>query len=438
MKTRIFQLHKRSSYVFSSIQDKICFDNQKQIYAISDGATQGYKSEIWSEKLVKSFVDKPNFEVNSLLQNFKVYAESFQKIPSTENSNPALRALEERKRIQGGFATFMGVKIEGDELEYISSGDVCGFVKNNEDLQGFPFSKVEDLDQDKGFLGTQKIINGENKAEQFKHAKISLKKGDNVILMTDAIARLALRDKSILDRILSFRNYEDFFQFIIKEWEDKRLEEDDITIGIIEFSDDRAEEIYLPPVDFSFPKEEKSIIQFDQLNIEKMSLEEVKKHIQALDKKVQSLEEENETLYNKVNQCKSFTKRGAFGNLIIIIILLSAYHYFCNRDVKKDVKDEKTSKIEVSEKPQKEKIAELEENTEEKESVSQKNSSEEDVNKANDKMVSSQKITTDEVKAEKNTYAEKVSKEKEEGLKPVMPTKDNSEKLQTKDNAKKD
>ena len=67
-----------------------------------------------------------------------------------------------------------------------------------------------------------------------------------------------------------------------------------------------------------------------------------------------------------------------------------------------------------------------------------KKSSEEDVNKANDKMVSSQKITTDEVKAEKNTYAEKVSKEKEEGLKPVMPTKDNSEKSQTKDNAKKD
>ena len=53
-------------------------------------------------------------------------------------------------------------------------------------------------------------------------------------------------------------------------------------------------------------------------------------------------------------------------------------------------------------------------------------------------MITSQKITTDEVKAEKNTYVEKVSKEKEEGLKPVMPTKDNSEKSQTKDNAKKD
>ena len=162
MRTRIFQLHKRSSYVFSAIQDKICFDNRKQIYAISDGATQGYKSEIWSEKLVKSFVDKPNFEVNSLLQDFKNYAESFQKIPNTENSNPALRALEERKRMQGGFATFMGVKIEGGELEYISSGDVCGFVKSNDILQGFPFSKVEELDQDKGFLGTQKKIRQSN------------------------------------------------------------------------------------------------------------------------------------------------------------------------------------------------------------------------------------------------------------------------------------
>ncbi len=407
MRTRIFQLHKRSSYVFSAIQDKICFDNRKQIYAISDGATQGYKSEIWSEKLVKSFVDKPNFEVNSLLQDFKNYAESFQKIPNTENSNPALRALEERKRMQGGFATFMGVKIEGGELEYISSGDVCGFVKSDDILQGFPFSKVEELDQDKGFLGTQKVINGENKAEQFRQGKISLKKGDRVILMTDAIARLTLRDKSILDRILSFRNYEDFFQFITKEWENKRLEEDDITIGVIEVSDDIQEEVYLPSSNFSFPKEERPIIQFNQFNTDKMSLEEIKKHLQILDKKVKSLEEEKQKLYNKIEQ-KSFAI--SIFNFILVVVLLTTYHYLFNGKENEEKSVNKTSEV-VNKK------------------VSEKNVQEKDKNKSNQKNDenSSSKNESTTILGEKT---QKVSDTREVKKDEVKPKDDNKETIQ--------
>lgn len=407
MRTRIFQLHKRSSYVFSAIQDKICFDNRKQIYAISDGATQGYKSEIWSEKLVKSFVDKPNFEVNSLLQDFKNYAESFQKIPNTENSNPALRALEERKRMQGGFATFMGVKIEGGELEYISSGDVCGFVKSDDILQGFPFSKVEELDQDKGFLGTQKVINGENKAEQFRQGKISLKKGDRVILMTDAIARLTLRDKSILDRILSFRNYEDFFQFITKEWENKRLEEDDITIGVIEVSDDIQEEVYLPSSNFSFPKEERPIIQFNQFNTDKMSLEEIKKHLQILDKKVKSLEEEKQKLYNKIEQ-KSFAI--SIFNFILVVVLLTTYHYLFNGKENEEKSVNKTSEV-VNKK------------------VSEKKVQEKDKNKSNQKNDenSSSKNESTTILGEKT---QKVSDTREVKKDEVKPKDDNKETIQ--------
>ena len=405
MRTRIFQLHKRSSYVFSAIQDKVCFDNRKQIYAISDGATQGYKSEIWSEKLVKSFVDKPNFEVNSLLQDFKNYAESFQKIPNTENSNPALRALEERKRMQGGFATFMGVKIEGGELEYISSGDVCGFVKSNDILQGFPFSKVEELDQDKGFLGTQKVINGENKAEQFRQGKISLKKGDRVILMTDAIARLTLRDKSILDRILSFRNYEDFFQFITKEWENKRLEEDDITIGIIEVSDDIQEEVYLPSSNFSFPKEERPIIQFNQFNTDKMSLEEIKKHLQTLDKKVKSLEEEKQKLYNKIEQ-KSFAIR--IFNFILVVVLLTTYHYLFNGKENEVKSVNKTSEV-VNKKG------------------SEKNVQKKDKNKSNQKNDENSSSKNESIIEEK---IQKVSDTREVKKDEVKPKDDNKETIQ--------
>lgn len=47
MDAKIFQLHKRSVYEYSSIQDKYSFNASQGVFAIADGATQGFKSEIW-------------------------------------------------------------------------------------------------------------------------------------------------------------------------------------------------------------------------------------------------------------------------------------------------------------------------------------------------------------------------------------------------------
>ena len=272
-------------------------------------------------------------------------------------------------------------------------------------MQGFPFSKVEELDQDKGFLGTQKVINGENKAEQFRQGKINLKKGDRVILMTDAIARLTLRDKSILDRILSFRNYEDFFQFITKEWENKRLEEDDITIGIIEVSDDIQEEVYLPSSNFSFPKEERPIIQFNQFNTDKMSLEEIKKHLQILDKKVKSLEEEKQKLYNKIEQ-KSFAIR--IFNFILVVVLLTTYHYLFNGKENEVKSVNKTSEV-VNKKG------------------SEKNVQKKDKNKSNQKNDENSSSKNESIIEEKT---QKVSDTREVKKDEVKPKDDNKETIQ--------
>ena len=56
MNVKIFQLHKRSVYEYSSIQDKYSFNASQGVFAIADGATQGYKSEIWANLLVDNFV----------------------------------------------------------------------------------------------------------------------------------------------------------------------------------------------------------------------------------------------------------------------------------------------------------------------------------------------------------------------------------------------
>lgn len=263
MKIKTLQIHKRSVSGFSDIQDKYCYSEEKGVIAISDGATQGFKSEIWAEMLVNNFVQNPEFEIEKFLIDLEKYAQDFSEIEFEPNPNPALRMLELRKIAAGSYATFMGIEVRKDTLRYVSSGDVCGFVKTTDGLQSFPFSNVEELDKDKGFLSTTRLLNHQMKPEQFRSGKLSIKENDKIILMTDAVARLTLRDNNIIDKILHLEDFESFKDYIISEWEAKRLEEDDITICVIEPNAKSEEQNIHPPKDFSFPKVEMPIINFN-------------------------------------------------------------------------------------------------------------------------------------------------------------------------------
>ena len=263
MKIKTLQIHKCSVSGFSDIQDKYCYSEEKGVIAISDGATQGFKSEIWAEMLVNNFVQNPEFEIEKFLIDLEKYAQDFSEIEFEPNPNPALRMLELRTIADGSYATFMGIEVRKDTLRYVSSGDVCGFVKTTDGLQSFPFSNVEELDKDKGFLSTTRLLNHQVKQEQFRSGKLSIKENDKIILMTDAVARLTLRDNNIIDKILHLEDFESFKDYIISEWEAKRLEEDDITICVIEPNAKSEEQNIHPPKDFSFPKVETPIINFN-------------------------------------------------------------------------------------------------------------------------------------------------------------------------------
>lgn len=263
MKIKTLQIHKCSVSGFSDIQDKYCYNGEKGVIAISDGATQGFKSEIWAEMLVNNFVQNPEFEIEKFLIDLEKYAQDFSEIEFEPNPNPALRMLEFRKIADGSYATFMGIEVREDTLRYVSSGDVCGFVKITDGLQSFPFSNVEELDKDKGFLSTTRLLNHQVKPEQFRSGKLSIKENDKIILMTDAVARLTLRDNNIIDKILHLEDFESFKDYIISEWEAKRLEEDDITICVIEPNAKSEEQNIHPPKDFSFPKVETPIINLN-------------------------------------------------------------------------------------------------------------------------------------------------------------------------------
>lgn len=313
MKAKVYQIHKRNSYVFKDIQDKYAIDLNRKIFALSDGATQGYKSEIWAGKLTDSFKNNPTFEVPKLIALFKNTAEEFSTIDFGVNENVALRALESRKKELGSFATFLGVSIQDDLLHFISSGDVCAFIFNGNAVQSFPFKSVEELDKDKGFLGTAKILKNEIEESQFKTDQILLKNGDVLFLMTDALARLVLKDNQILFDLTSIKNFEEFKNYIVEKWDTKVLEEDDITAMLIyqDKKDDLTE--FIPPDDFSFPKEEKPeytkvaqpLLKTNELTDTEMK--EIHEEFRKLNIKLQGLESQNSILKKDLNFFKLIT-----------------------------------------------------------------------------------------------------------------------------------
>ena len=128
----------------------------------------------------------------------------------------------------------MGIKFIDKKLAYISSGDVCGFLIRKNNIHPFPHNNIDDLENDKGFLGTQPLLEDKVMTGQFKDATTTLEANDIIILATDAIARLLLKEKEQINTLLSLSSYDSFYQYILNLWETKKLEEDDITICIIE------------------------------------------------------------------------------------------------------------------------------------------------------------------------------------------------------------
>lgn len=352
MNIKVFQIHKRSVYIFKDIQDKYAVDLERNIFAISDGATQGYKSEVWAESLVSYFIAEPVFAVQDLIETLRNNAQRFSEIDFPVSENYALKALESRKKELGSFATFLGAKITDTSIRVISSGDVCGFILDGESISSFPFSTVDELDKDKGFLGTAKILKNDIQPEQFRLGEKSLRKGNTIFLMTDAIAKMCLRNPENVKIINTFTSFENFKDFIVSKWDSKELEEDDITILEIDIQGKKSLTKFLPPDDFFFPKEEKPT--YTQItkpivlkgDLTQQEMKEIQEQLNLLNNKINAVNQQNSDL---IRQVKSYKVLSVF-SLVLSLAALLAGGYLVERSLfKTEIKDKVVeSKIEAA------------------------------------------------------------------------------------------
>ncbi len=256
MALKILQLHKRASYKYNYIQDKYAYSQETRCYAIADGATQSFNPELWADLITKRFIENPAFEPDALIGLFKSCAEEFSKLKYEFSPNPAIASLERDKLKRGATSTFIGAIIKNDNtLSIISCGDSNTFILRSDKIIPFPSTSLDELDEKKHFLNTAKLSDNEVNKDFFVQQVIHLQQGDTIILASDALSRLMLKNPSTCNTLLQINDFENLHTFCLEQWEQRWLEEDDITAIIIQDIHSEAVQEIFPPADFSFPKE---------------------------------------------------------------------------------------------------------------------------------------------------------------------------------------
>jgi len=87
MSITVLQLHKRASYEFKHIQDKYAINSETKTFALADGTTQSFNSEIWSDIITKEFITNPVFVPNDLISTFTKQVTEYKSAKFEFSSN---------------------------------------------------------------------------------------------------------------------------------------------------------------------------------------------------------------------------------------------------------------------------------------------------------------------------------------------------------------
>ncbi len=229
MKVFGFTVQKNGNPVKEN-EDAFALDEISDVFAVSDGATLGSFSQEWSQILVEGFIESPFIDF---------LEEWLQPLQETWHSEidwdaPAMkRAIVRRKAERGGFATFLGLVIQGSKWQAVAVGDSCLFhIRNKAIIRAFPVERFQDFDSNPDLL----CSNPENAldlAGALKFANGEFLSGDILILATDALAEWILKGKSSLKKLLKLKDQNGFERLISKLRKRKGIKNDDATMVLI-------------------------------------------------------------------------------------------------------------------------------------------------------------------------------------------------------------
>lgn len=322
MQVKVLQLHKRPSEIFENIQDKFSVNENLNCFALADGTTQSFRSEIWADLICKEFQNNPIFEARKLIENFKKNAVKFNEYDFQFSDNLAIASLQKTKKKKGGTATFLGLQINNNICKAISCGDTNLFHLKHNSIDYFPYENREEIDKNTSFINTEQIFEENFNLDQIKVNEIIFENNETIILATDALSRLFLADEKFIYEFLNIDNFEEFHNFCLNNWDARILEEDDISAIIIKKNNTNSYTEILPPIGFSFPK-----IEIRNETVDFKTLQSMKE-----------INDKNEKLQDKVMQLQQsivLIKKSNKLNLILVIVaillgLLNLFGFYKN------------------------------------------------------------------------------------------------------------
>lgn len=236
----------KSQESYSDCADNYAFDIGNNRFAISDGVSISFFSEIWSRILTHRYVEnQAPIDAKFLSDCQDEWKKSVVEIVKKPEAKWFVKAKYNKQEFAA--ATFIGLQFIEEELKWMvqSIGDSFLFFipkdcTDYEKIITYPTEKGFVFDNYPNYLAS---IDNNHRGKRHISTKKNLEEG-TFFLMTDAIAEWFVNElkenvEKAVDLLLNIENQEHFLQIIHTKRSDNSLKNDDTTILIIEVIDDK-------------------------------------------------------------------------------------------------------------------------------------------------------------------------------------------------------
>lgn len=200
----------------------------EESFAVSDGASESYDSKSWARLLSNAYLLDQDVGESWLVNQVQSYlgATDFTSLSWSRQA-----AFE-----RGSFATLLGLKLASDStsVDLIAVGDSLAIhVRQGVILKSFPLEHAVEFDERPLLLSTLASANGFVRRSDFSANSTtswSIQDGDQILLVTDAVAHWLLTDTEALTALSSIRSPDEFQEIVLKRRMNKTMKVDDSTV----------------------------------------------------------------------------------------------------------------------------------------------------------------------------------------------------------------
>jgi hypothetical protein len=211
-------------------EDSFAYDEDRQIFVVSDGASISYDSALWSKILTERFVTNPKIDDEWL----RLARQKFYKSHDFSELSWNKQAAFER----GSFATLLGLSYDPykGKAHILGIGDSVIVMIDDTDgcITSFPYEEVSQFRQDPILISTRSEPLFTH-AESIRPLQITEHTGVvTLLLMTDAIGAWCLeRGYEGAARLTELRDVELFGEFLRTEQQAQKMRIDDATLMVL-------------------------------------------------------------------------------------------------------------------------------------------------------------------------------------------------------------